>query len=82
MSSYIMPDGSIGDMYDCMRFVEANYPKGEFLHDVVMEYNDPEDYHDLTLKEFEAMYHGYVCESIVEDPEFLWERFGIRMVER
>ena len=72
MASYIMPDGSMGDMYDCMRFVEANYPKGEF----------PEDYHDLTLKECEAMYHGYVCESIVEDPEFLWERFGIRMVER
>ena len=82
MATYIFPDGSRGDMYDCMRFVERNYSKGQFMQEVVMEYNDPEDYHDMTLKEFEAMYHGYVCESIVEDPVFLWERFGIRMVER
>lgn len=81
MTWYVMPDRTVTDAYGCIGFIEANYPRDEFLRDVVMENNDPEDWMDMTLGELDGMYHAYICESIIDDPAILWGRFGIGVVD-
>lgn len=81
MTAYLFPDGRVGNVYDCIDYVKARYPQRTFFEQVVKKYNRPEDYADLTASELNDMYHGYICESIVEDPRFLMDRFGIRMGE-
>lgn len=82
MPTYLFPDGRVGNVYDCIGYVTARFSKGEFFDRIVRRYNRPEDYADLTESELNDMYHGYICDSIVEDPAFLRERFGIIMGER
>ncbi|GEM_PF-3026130 len=82
MTVYRFPDGRVGSVYDCIGYVEARYTKGMFFDEVVKRYNRPEDYADLTASELNDMYHGYICESIAEDPQVLRDRFGIIMEGR